>query len=99
MAERITVAIPNTRFSVSMEAKKVEGRLRAQPYSVQFAQRGPRGPRGQIGPTGVTRLAEASDVDVSNVTDGDALIYNNSDRMFRPAKPQIGEAIIDGGNF
>jgi hypothetical protein len=55
---------------------------------------GPQGPQGVIGPPG-NALSAASDVQLSNVADGDLLRYSNSKWRNSPE----GDLIIDGQNF
>jgi hypothetical protein len=55
---------------------------------------GPQGPQGAIGPPG-NALSGASDVQLSNVADGDLLRYSNSKWRNHPE----GDIVIDGQNF
>ena len=55
---------------------------------------GPQGPQGVIGPPG-NALSAASDVQLSNVAEGDLLRYSNSKWRNTPE----GDLILDGQNF
>jgi hypothetical protein len=55
---------------------------------------GPQGPQGVIGPHG-NALSGASDVQLSNVADGDLLRYSNSKWRNHPE----GDLILDCQNF
>jgi hypothetical protein len=55
---------------------------------------GPQGPQGPIGPPG-TALSAASDVQLSNVADGDVLRYSSNKWRNYPE----GDIVIDGQNF
>lgn len=55
---------------------------------------GPQGPSGPIGPPG-NALSAASDVQLSNVADGDVLRYANSKWRNFPES----NIVIDGSNF
>jgi hypothetical protein len=55
---------------------------------------GPQGPQGVIGPPG-NALSAASDVQLSNVADGDLLRYSNSKWRNKPES----DIVIDGQNF
>lgn len=109
MADPVIVEqIPQTRFGAVMVKRVVSGRIVPPAHSAEIVekrpqvalqQRGPRGQRGQIGPQGFTKLALATDVDLSDLTDGDALVFDASNGVFRPEKPRLDAGIIDGGNF
>ena len=55
---------------------------------------GPQGPQGVIGPPG-NALSAASDVQLSNVADGDLLRYSSNKWRNHPE----GDLILDGQNF
>jgi hypothetical protein len=55
---------------------------------------GPQGPQGGIGPPG-SSLSGASDVQLSNVAEGDVLRYSSSKWRNYPE----GDIVIDGQNF
>jgi hypothetical protein len=55
---------------------------------------GPQGPQGVIGPPG-NALSAASDVQLSNVADGDLLRYSSNKWRNKPE----GDLILDGQNF
>jgi hypothetical protein len=55
---------------------------------------GPQGPQGVIGPPG-DALSGASDVQLSNVAEGDVLRYSNSKWRNHPES----NIVIDGSNF
>ena len=56
------------------------------------------GIQGPPGPAGIQNIAQASDVDASNLRDGSMLIYKG-DTMKFTATTTLGDQIIEGGHF
>ena len=51
--------------------------------------------------TGVTKLSQLSDVDVTNVAEGDTLVYNSSTSKYTAEPLDLNYTVgtLDGGNF
>lgn len=56
------------------------------------------GVQGPPGPAGIQNIAQASDVDASNLTDGSVLVYKGITQKFT-ATTTLESQIIEGGHF
>lgn len=59
---------------------------------------GVQGPPGPPGPAGIQNIAQASDVDASNLQDGSLLIYKGATQKFTTTTT-LESQIIEGGHF
>lgn len=59
---------------------------------------GPQGIPGAQGPAGIQNISQASDVDISNRTDGSILIFSQDTEKWS-ASTQLTAQNMDGGHF
>lgn len=64
------------------------------PIEINFGIPGPKGDKGDPGDVSASSIGQLSDVEITNLQSGDAIVYLNSKFRNHPI-----ENITDGGNF
>ena len=59
---------------------------------------GIQGPAGPQGPAGVTNISQATDVDVTNVSDGAVLVYASNSSKWT-ATTTLEKQAVEGGHY
>lgn len=59
---------------------------------------GVQGPSGAQGPSGVTNISQASDVDVTNISDGAILVYATDSAKWT-ATTALEKQAVEGGHY